>query len=61
MDGPVYRGEIHTAPVNNTDMPAQVLEQETSIYWERSTLIGCTLTEQQSGDQSLQAEVGGED
>jgi hypothetical protein len=59
MDGPVYHGEIHAAPVNDQDdthpeLTQELLQMLEPGFWDR-TMVEDALG--QVGDHSLEAEV----
>jgi hypothetical protein len=59
MQGPVYRGEIHAAPVNDTETPAVELTAERIRILGDEYRYRAVVDEavDKTGDQSLKAEV----
>jgi hypothetical protein len=59
MRGPVYRGEIHAAPINNTETPVQELTAD-RIHILNDKYCHCSYIDRaldRVGDRSLKAEV----
>jgi hypothetical protein len=59
MRGPIYRGEIHAAPVNDTERPVEELTRETACVLGDDYRYQAVVNEalDRIGDWSLKAEV----